>query len=50
MTVACQYSFRWDSKQRAAILIHQDQTTYRIIYDPVSPINVQILSILELIA
>jgi hypothetical protein len=44
-----QYSFQWDSKQRVAILVPHEPVTYRIIYDPVSPINRQILSTVELI-
>ena len=47
---ARQYSFRWDDKQRVAILIQENEVTYRIIYDPRSLINVQILSTLELTA
>lgn len=47
---AHQYSFRWDGKQRMAILIQHSSVTYRIFDDPVSPINVEILSTLELIA
>lgn len=46
---AYQYSFRWDDKQRVVILTEQDQVTYRIIYDPDSPINEQILSTIELV-
>jgi hypothetical protein len=48
MLPACQYSFRWDDKQRVAILIQENEVTYRIIYDPRSPINAQILSTIEL--
>jgi phenylpropionate dioxygenase-like ring-hydroxylating dioxygenase large terminal subunit len=48
-SVAHQYSFQWDEKQRVAILIQQDRITYRIIYDPTSPINIQMLSSMELI-
>ncbi|HEU0292503.1 MAG TPA: hypothetical protein VFR47_07190 [Anaerolineales bacterium] len=47
---AHQYSFQWDDQQRVAILIQQEHFTYRIIYDPVSPINLQILSTVKLIA
>jgi hypothetical protein len=47
---AHEYSFQWNGKQRVAILIQQGSATYRIIYDPVSPINVQILSTVELVA
>lgn len=50
MSAAHQYSFQWDNRQRVAILVQQEHFTYRIIYDPVSPINVQILSTVELIA
>jgi hypothetical protein len=49
-TAVKQYAFQWDAKQRVAILIQQGPATYRIIYDPVSPINVQILSTVELIS
>ena len=47
---AHQYSFQWDDRQRVAILIQHEHFTYLIIYDPVSPINVQILSTVELVA
>jgi hypothetical protein len=47
---AHQYSFQWEDRKRAAILIPQEHCTYRIIYDPVSPINAQILSTVELVA
>jgi hypothetical protein len=47
---AHQYSFRWDNKQRVAILVQQGQVTYRILYDPQSNINAQILSTIEFIA
>jgi hypothetical protein len=49
MSPAYLYSFQWDGKQRVAILIRQAQVTYRIIYDPHSPVNTQILSTIELI-
>ena len=44
-----QYSFQWGEKRRAVILFQQDSVTYRIIYDPDSPTNTQILSTVELI-
>jgi hypothetical protein len=44
---AYEYSFRWSQGARIVILIEADNTTYRVIYDPYSPLNVQILSTLQ---
>lgn len=41
-----QYAFKWNQAERVVILIHRDHTTYRVIYDPSSAINTQILSTL----
>ena len=43
------YSFKWDQGERAVLLIHKDQATYRVIYDPRSPLNAQVLSSTEFI-
>jgi hypothetical protein len=43
------YSFKWPHRQRAAILIPKDQDTYRVIYDPLSPLNADILSSVALV-
>ena len=38
------YTFRWRDAERTVMLIHKDGATYRIIYDPRSPLNAQVLS------
>ena len=43
------YSFKWDQGERAVLLIPKDQATYRVIYDPRSPLNAQVLSTTEFI-
>lgn len=45
---AYEYSFKWNQGARVAMLIEEtENTTYRILYDPNSPLNVQILSTLQ---
>lgn len=44
---AYEYSIKWDNSARAVILLETDQATYRILYDPYSPLNIQILSTLQ---
>ena len=36
-------------KERVVTLVQRDRATYRIIYDPNSPINVQVLSTIEFV-
>ena len=49
VSTAYEYSFQWVKKRRVAILVLREQAIYRIIYDPNSAVNVQILSTIELI-
>jgi hypothetical protein len=44
---AYEYSFEWDQGKRVVILVERGGTTYRIIYNPRFPVNLQILSTLE---
>ncbi len=44
---AHEYSFEWTEGIRSVILVEIAGTTYRILYDPRSPLNLQILSTLE---
>ena len=46
---AYEYAFAWGQGERAVLLIHKDQATYRVIYDPHSPLNSQVLSTIEVI-
>lgn len=41
---AYSYRFTWSDKERAVILVHQERATYRIIYDPRSALNAQVLA------
>ena len=41
---AYEYSFKWSQGARSVILVERNGETYRILYDPRSPLNVQILS------
>lgn len=44
---AYEYSLKWHMGARVVILIEVDKSTYRILYDPYSPLNVQILSTVQ---
>ena len=44
---AYEYSIKWRQGARIVTLIETENTTYRILYDPNSPLNVQILSTLQ---
>ena len=44
------YAFQRDSQRRVAILIDQNEATYRALYDLDSLTNAQILLALELVA
>ena len=44
---AYEYSIKWSQAARVARLIENENTTYRILYDPYSPLNVQIFSTLQ---
>jgi hypothetical protein len=44
---AYEYSFEWDQGKRSVILVERNIDTYRFLYDPRSPLNLQILSTVE---
>lgn len=44
---AFEYSIKWSQAARVAMLIEAENLTYRILYDPYSPVNVQILLTLQ---
>ena len=44
---AYEYSIKWRQGTRIVMLIETDNTTYRVLYDPDSPLNVQVLSTLQ---
>jgi hypothetical protein len=43
------YAFRWDQGERSVILFNLGGDTYRIIYDPRSPLNEQIISTISVL-
>ena len=44
---AYEYSFAWEQSRRVVLLVERADALYRILYDPDSPVNLQILSTLE---
>jgi hypothetical protein len=44
---AYEYSVKWQQGRRVVILMEADNATYRILYDPNSPLNVQVLSTIQ---
>lgn len=44
---AFEYSFGWDQGNRTVLLIEDGEVTYRILYNPRFPVNLQILSTVE---
>lgn len=44
---AFEYTFEWESGIRTVILVERSEATYRILYDPRSTLNRQILSTVE---
>jgi hypothetical protein len=44
---AYEYHFAWDQGKRKVILVEREEATYRILYDPRSPVNLQIVSTLK---
>jgi hypothetical protein len=44
---AYEYSLKWKQGTRTVRLIEADNVTYRILYDPYSPLNVQVLSTVQ---
>lgn len=45
--IAYEYSIKWRQGARIVKLIETDDATYRVLYDPNSPLNVQVLSTLQ---
>ena len=41
---AYEYTFEWDNGKRTVLLIEHRPVTYRILYNPLFPVNLQILS------
>ena len=41
------YSFRWNKSTRSVLLVKRGNCTYRILYDPQSKLNTEILSTVE---
>ena len=41
---AYEYTFEWDNGKRTVLLIEHRTVTYRILYNPLFPVNLQILS------
>jgi hypothetical protein len=46
---AWRYGFRWDEGERAVLLIQVGRDTYRIIYDPRSELNSQVLDTVRIV-
>ena len=44
---AYEYTFGWDQGERTVILLERGGATYRILYNPRFPVNLQILSTME---
>ena len=44
--LAWAYGFRWDDGERSVLLFQVDRDTYRIIYDPRSALNAQVIATL----
>ena len=42
-----EYSIKWREGARIVMLIETDDATYRVLYDPNSPLNVQVLSTIQ---
>ena len=40
------YAFRWDGGERSVLLLQEGGDTYRVIYDPRSPLNADVLATL----
>ena len=46
---ASAYGFRWDEGERSVLLLHVAGDTYRVIHDPRSALNAQVLATLTVI-
>lgn len=44
---AYEYTFEWNQGVRSVILVERNGATYRFLYDPRSPLNLQVLSTVE---
>ena len=44
---AHEYSFTWNGKERKVVLIEQAEWLYRVIYDPRSPVNLDIVGTIQ---
>lgn len=44
---AYEYTFEWGQGKRVVILVERGEATYRLLYNPRFPVNLQILSTLE---
>ena len=43
------YAFHWDQGERSVLLLPMDGDTYRIIYDPRSPLTTQVLATVAIV-
>ena len=43
------YAFRWDDGERSVLLLQVDGGTYRIIYDPRSELNAEVIATLTIV-
>lgn len=46
---AYEFSFRWTDGERAVILIEKQEYLYRVIYDPRSQLNLQVLATIQIV-
>lgn len=44
---AYEYFIKWSKARRVVMLVEADNSTYRVLYDPNSPLNVRILSTIQ---
>ena len=44
---AFEYTFEWDQGARTVVLVEREDAVYRLLYDPRSPVNRQILTTVE---
>lgn len=44
---AYEYAFEWNEGARSVILVERNGATYRFLYDPLAPLNLQVLSTVE---
>jgi hypothetical protein len=46
---AWSYGFRWEDGERSVLLLQVDEDTYRVIHDPRSPLNADVIATLRLL-